>query len=148
MRPRPVPRIPAVIRDALLPVLRERFPGRGLREGAPPGPVAVFPPAHPEVGPVEIYDDGDEVSIFVGTITHLHIGPWTAGPEPVECTPEAMAEDVASFLEDLFADRTLLWRSASGSGGSLPREGECPLTLLGPGDETFVWSGPVPNPRG
>ncbi|MHC9539942.1 MAG: hypothetical protein AB9903_10520 [Vulcanimicrobiota bacterium] len=61
-----------MIRDVLLPKLMDRFPGRGLRTGAPPGLIAVFPAAHPEVGDLTIYDDGEEATVCIGTITHGH----------------------------------------------------------------------------
>ena len=58
-----------MIRDALLPVLRERFRDRGLRESGPPGPLAAFPAAHPPVGDLLIQADGGKATIYVGDVT-------------------------------------------------------------------------------
>jgi len=61
-----------MIRDVLLPKLMDRFPGRGIRTGTPPGPIAVFPASHPEVGDLSIYDDVEEATVSIGMITHGH----------------------------------------------------------------------------
>jgi hypothetical protein len=52
--------------------LAERFPGDGLRTGSPPNPLATFPAVDEAVGDVRISQDGDEVRVAIGTITHGH----------------------------------------------------------------------------
>ena len=54
-----------MLSQLLLPVLRERFPDRGLVECNPPDPCAVFPGLHPGIHSVSIYDDGDELTLIV-----------------------------------------------------------------------------------
>ena len=48
-----------MLSQLLHPVLRERFPDRGLAAGEPPDPCARFPGIHPGIRGVSIYDDGD-----------------------------------------------------------------------------------------
>jgi hypothetical protein len=43
-----------VLSSLLLPILRDRYPGRGLVEGTPPDPLAVFPGKHPGIRSVSI----------------------------------------------------------------------------------------------
>ena len=59
----------------LKPRLSARFPDRGLRLHEGKEPVASFPAAHPEVGDLRIDEDGDELTIAVGQLTHGHFSP-------------------------------------------------------------------------
>jgi hypothetical protein len=134
-----------MIRDILLPKLMERFPDRGLRAASPPDPVATFPAAHPAVGDLSIWDDGGEAMVAVGDITHGHFNPNDGSLTP-EQVAERVAADVLGFLEDLFADRILLWKSpAGGSGGWVVLGNDEALSLMDGDDLTFTWSGPVKN---
>jgi hypothetical protein len=47
-----------VIAEKLIPRLKERFPDRPMKIGSPPEAIAVFAAAHPDVGDVQIFDDG------------------------------------------------------------------------------------------
>lgn len=134
----------SAIREALLPALAERFPEHGLRAGEPPEPIAVFPGRHPSVGDLRIWDEGEEATVAVGKIMHFHVSPYDPSLGEAEMA-DYVTEHVVSALVELFADRTLIWQSPDGrAGGMGPRSG----TRMGMDeyDETFVWSGPVPNP--
>lgn len=125
----------------LLPTLHERFPNRGLREGDTPGVCAVFPAIHPDVGDIQIYDDGDELTVVAGNFTHGHFSNYDES-RGVEEKELQIVDAVADFLEDLFADRIVLWGSQRGSGGWYYPEhaGD------DPGHEReHVWSGPRPR---
>jgi hypothetical protein len=45
-----------------------------LRTGSPPNPLATFPAVNEAVRDVRIWQDRDEVSVAIGTITHGHFG--------------------------------------------------------------------------
>jgi hypothetical protein len=135
-----------MIRDVLLPILRERFAGRGLLTGASPDPIAVFPAMHPAVGDVFIWDDGEEATLGVGAITHSHFNPYDSSLTPGE-RANYVSEEVVAFLDDLFADRILLWKSPDGGSGGWQIIGQDhSVSLLDSHDLTFLWSGPVKNP--
>ena len=135
-----------MISDIFIPILRERFPGRGLRTGASPDPIAVFPAMHPAVGDVSIWDDGEEAMVCVGEITHGHFNPYDSSLTPEEVA-NLVSEDVVAFLDDLFVDRVLLWKSPDGgAGGWRIMEQDHSTSLLDSHDLTFLWSGPVNNP--
>jgi hypothetical protein len=139
---------PTAVRDALVPRLLERFHGRGLRLGFPPRPVATFPAAHPEVGDATVWDDGSEARVEVGEITHGHFNVYDEGLTDAE-RHERIALSVVRYLEDLFADRVLLWCS-SGPGPRRGGElliGRAAPSMIRPDDLTFLWSGPAPNPN-
>jgi hypothetical protein len=135
-----------MIRENLLRELNDRFPGRGMRTGVPPDPIAVFPAMHPEVGEVKIWDDGDEATIEIGRITHGHMNPYGASMSEDEVARE-VTRQVVEFLEDLFTDRVLLWVSADGRSGGWKVLSDTVETSDPPrGTCIFVWSGP-PSPK-
>jgi hypothetical protein len=127
-----------MIRDKLIPRLRERFPDRRVSFGAPPGPVAVYAAEHVDIGDVEIFDDGSEVTLVAGRFTHGHFADYVSA-----CVEEAegrIVEDVVSFLERLFADRVVMWGSHAGGGGWHDRDGDPAWRAAGP---LYLWSGPL-----
>jgi hypothetical protein len=130
-----------MISDFLIPKLRRRFSDRGLRVGVPPQPCAVFPAIHPEVGDVVISDDGYELTLEAGNFTHSHFSNYDDNLSESQ-KAERISEDVAQFLEELFADRVVLWGSHAGSGGWYPRD-EQPSRLFRAHGELYVWSGPI-----
>jgi hypothetical protein len=123
----------------LLPILRERFPGRGLVEGTPPEPCAMFPGTHPGIRGVSIYDDGHELTVCVDDLTHGHFAEYDDAMPEAEWASR-IVESVVDFLDDLFADRVAVWGQFNVGGGwyriDLGGSG------AGPGIPEFVWSGP------
>ena len=65
-----------MIFDYLIPKLKEHFPNRGLRVETSPETRDVFPCMYPEVGYIEIHDDGDELTIYAGNFTHGHFSNY------------------------------------------------------------------------
>ena len=124
--------------DELIPKLQERFPGRGLRIGLPPLPCAVFPAIHPEVGAVEIYDDGGELTIVAGNFTHGHFSNYDEGLSEEQWAKQ-IVDDVVRFLDDLFADQIILWGSHQASGGWYHRDKSSTRKHH---TNEYVWSGP------
>ena len=127
-----------MIRDTLIPLLQTRFPDRGMKIGLSPKACVTFPALHPEVGPIEIYDDGDELTLVAGRFTHGHFSNYD--DISLEEKERAIAEDVASFLDRLFSDQVVLWGSQGEGGG---------WKVITPGTAVrkeyhreYVWSGP------
>ena len=123
----------------LKPRLLARFPDRGLRLHGGKEPVASFPAAHPEVGDLCIDDDGDELTISVGKLTHGHFTPRNFH-RPTHEREEDLIERVLQFLDEVFHDRIEFW--TAGKCGGWHSRGEEPLAP-GHNIRTFVWSGPV-----
>lgn len=136
-----------MISDLLLPALRDRFANRGLQPGKSGNEIALFPAIHPEVGDITIWDDGDEATIGIGEITHGHFNPYDDSFTSDQIA-ERVTEEVIEFLEDLFADRVLLWKSPDGRSGG--------WQVLGHGDDDpprgdnlrYLWSGPIQSSDG
>ena len=127
-----------MIRDFLLPLLTERFPGRFIAAEPGVNPCVTFPAKHPEVGDVQINDDGDEITLIAGKFTHGHFSNYD--PIPVEEKEKIIAKNVADFLGKLLSDQVVLWGSHQGVGGwqvidrgSSDRPKHC---------TEYVWSGP------
>jgi hypothetical protein len=125
--------------DKLIPKLLACFPGRGLRLHQGQQPVASFPAAHPEVGDLQIYDDDDELTISVGSVTHGHFSPNNY-QEPIEKRQEEVINRVMEFLDAVFKDQVEFW-SVGKMGGWNPR-GQEPV-LRSSDARTYVWSGPL-----
>jgi hypothetical protein len=127
----------AKIADMLFPMLRERFPGRGLHIQNGPQLCAIFPGVHPDVGDVEVCDDGDEITVYAGNFTHGHFSNYDDVAE--EQKARLISEDVIEFLEAVFADQVVFWGSHQGGGG-WRRLDLAPHP--GPANGEYVWSGP------
>ena len=130
-----------MIRESILAELNRRFPAESYRVGDEGNTIAVFPPTCPDVGDVTIWDDGDEATVLIENFTHGHFNPYDESSSEEE-RDKQITEEVCDFLEDLFSDKVLLWRSASGrSGGwrNVP-DGVEPEWVTDPG-EYFLWSG-------
>lgn len=134
----------ALVTDHLIPLIRARFPQARIEAGGLDRPFAIFPAAHPEVGTVELYEDGEEIVAMVGRFTHAHF--FNEGGAADAQWRERVAEDVVKFLEELFADRIELFGSPR-SGGWRPRgarRGFVSRLLFG--KASYVWSGPLAEP--
>ena len=126
------------IHSTLVPALQQRFASRGVVVGQPPAPIATFPAQHPDVGDLIVLDDGSEATVLVGELTHGHFNSYEPSLSPDELARE-VTESVLRFLDDLFADRVLLWTIPGKSGGWETLTEEPPH--FPQGAQTFVWSG-------
>ena len=135
------------IRAILVPILVERFSEHGLQLGEPPAPIAVFPSIHPEVGSVTISEKEESADVSVGEIAYDHFfNPY----EEERGTDEAaagIANEIVRFLQELFADRLLMWRSTDGRTRGWRERGaegrSAPLVNDDREYSTYVWSGPL-----
>ena len=121
----------------LLPRLRSSFPDLVLKVGRPPDPVVTIQAIHPDVGGVEIYDDGEELTVGLGNFTHAHVGSG-------EDSKDRIVDLAVELLSDLFSDALVLWGSHSGSGGYYKKGHASSLAdRLSKGSGLYVWSGPL-----
>ena len=137
-RKRPI----GVIAQTLLAALRTHFPNRELVLGTPPNPIIIIPAQHPAVGTISIWDDGEEVTLAIGDITHGHFSGYNTSN--AEELAQAVVEQVIAFLDALFTDCVLLWKTDSrGAGGWHVLDPGHPFTDQLPAVAScFVWSGP------
>jgi hypothetical protein len=132
-----------MILAALVSALEGRFADRGMRVEANQ---IVFLAAHPDVGDLTIVDDGDEATVYVGSITHGHFSCYDEKLSESE-KAAVIASDVIGFLESLFADRVLLWQLLGPMAGGWQLVEE-PVTEMGSRYDLrkwLVWSGPLPH---
>jgi len=95
-----------------------------------------IPPIHKDVGSIDIQDDYDELTIFVGNFTHWHCGYFEEHSGKPEQIKEIVSE-VAEYLRDMFNDKIFMWGSAMKGGGTELIEGN-----FKPNKQGYVWSGP------
>lgn len=96
-----------------------------------------------DVGCLDVFVEGDEVTLFLGDRTHQHFACFEIGLDEQEKTERVVA-DVVAFLQKLFADRIEFYGGRYG-GGCRERQTEArgwlPKRMFG--ERTFVWSGPI-----
>jgi len=135
------------IRDVLVPMLVERFSDRGLHLGDPPDPIAVFPGIHPDVGEIRISDRNTSADLAVGSIVYDHFFNPYDDERGTDEAVAGIAREVVRFLEQLFADRLLMWRSVDGRTRGWRERGEAkhsaPLVIDDREYLLYLWSGPL-----
>ena len=128
------------ISDVLIPELRAKFADRGLRCGSSPDPIAVFPAQCEGLDDLKILDDGDEVTIYLGDVTHGHVNPYEEATTS-EAAARWITTEVVEFLEELFEDRVVFWgiREGGSGGWQMSFNGDIPRSIPREA-EVFVWS--------
>ena len=138
------------IREVLSEALLERFGERGLCVGPPPGPIAIFPAKHVDVGDVSVRDTGIEgnlsVLVSVGDIIADDFQNYDSHLQN-RVREERLTADVVQFLHEILIDRLLVWRSTDGRHAGWRERGNTgvsePLVLDDRTYRLYVWSGPV-----
>jgi hypothetical protein len=134
--------IAGTLAKKLIPRLLARFPDRGLRVHQGTQPAASFPAAHPEVGDLLIDDDGDELTISVGELTHGHFSPRSYEKPPEEWQ-EQIIGDVIEFLDEVFRDEVEFSSAGAGKMGGWQTRGKHHPIARRPEVRNYVWSGPL-----
>jgi hypothetical protein len=135
------------MRDKLIAVLTQKIGKNRFTIGSGDEPVITFPAAHSAVGDLQIWDDGFEATVTIGEITHGHFSCFEEGLTQNE-TEQHIVESVAEFVEDMLADRFLLWSAkdrASGGWQHIDFTSESPLLSCLKQDavDYYLWSGPT-----
>ena len=123
--------------DALLPLLKTRFAESRFTFEAGQRPRVIIPAAHATVGDIILYDDGDEITAYVGQFTHSHFSNYENIATPEK--ERIISQDVIGFLEEMFADRIVMWGSHSGGGGCRSIDY---VESVSQKAKEYVWSGP------
>jgi hypothetical protein len=106
----------AMIRDYLIPAIKERFPNVVFSFDEPPKPIASLRSPCEALGGVEISDDGDEATVYLTNATHGHFSCYD-DKLTGEQKEQEIASDVVGFLEALLSDRVVVWRVLGGMAG-------------------------------
>jgi hypothetical protein len=136
----------ARISSHLLSRLAANFPEDSFKVSKEAAPIVVVPAVHPEVGNVEIHDDGNELTVVLGNFTHSHFANYDDGIDDAE-RAKRIADALIDFLKDLFADRIELYGSHKTGGGArlLSRGPRGVISRTFFGGPSYVWSGPLRN---
>lgn len=131
-----------MIRDRLIPAIKEAFPEKAFVFASPPDPVVRLQSGSVELGELAIYDDGEEATVCISEITHSHFNPYDASLSQDQ-VDQMVTEGVVDFLRSLFSDHVLLYRTPSrGMGGWSILGGVPNEDAIVEGREYFLWSGP------
>src|ERR1043165_4758044 len=96
-----------MIRDLLIPKLKQSFPDQAFVFNKPPKPDVSLKSPCQALGEMDISDDGDEITIYF-TLTHGHFN-CDEESLTVEQREQKIVDDVIAFLEALFKDRVVIW---------------------------------------
>jgi len=119
--------------------LLSRFGEDGLKLHDGRCPVATFDPIHSAWAPVEVCDDWDEATVYLGGFTHVHFGNYD-DDLPDEKRMTKIAIDVCDFLTELFNDRIEVWGGRlSGGCRSIGSQSWWSRRILG--NRAVLWSG-------
>jgi len=105
-----------MISDSLLPAIKERFPDLPFTFAEPPKPIASLKSPCEALGTVDICDDGDEITIYLGTATHSHFSCYEETLTE-QAKEQQITSDVLEFLDKLLTDRVVVWCVAGGVAG-------------------------------
>jgi len=104
-----------------------------------------------KVGDIVVSFEGDEISVFLGDITHCHFTPYAAQDNFPGCTPMEAAADASRFIREVVSDQWVIWRWRDGRGGCFKLGGNdeesADAPLPGEEVESFVWSGQLVPPN-
>jgi len=128
---------------------------QALRAGRVPAPhselfsdrVAVqIPAVAGDVGDLEVLDDGDEYTVYVGSHTHTHFMPALI-EAPTRDSQEAEAlEQLLQYLTSIVRDEVVIWSEPRGGGGTFGL-GVKP-NWLSSSARAWLWSGKAYQPSG
>ena len=131
-----------MLKDVVIHFLIRRF-GDAVSTDREKKEFAIFQPRHPEVGEVRIEEDGNELILCIGDITHGHFGSYEEGLSEQEHF-EIIAESVVEFLAGLFSDEYYLF-SSERSGGWTRFDMVKTSDMTSPNVRWYKWSGPIPT---
>ncbi len=126
--------------ETVIKSLTDRF-GELLVLNPTPTAFVGFNPKHTAVGNVLIEQEGNELIVFVGDITHGHFGSYEDDLSEDE-RETVIASELVDFLADLFDDKILLFKARWGGGWSRLEDGFKENLVTGR-RTWFNWSGPI-----
>jgi hypothetical protein len=132
-----------MLKDRIIEELQTRYPDTGFVTDANNNPFAILQNNCKEIGALEIYNDGDEVTISIREITHSHFNPYNEALSDSD-RDNWIFEEVFDFLDALFDMRILFYRSPNrNTGGWVYTEEKVTTYDCERGMENFTWYGAI-----
>ena len=112
-----------MLREHIIRSIAESFPNRNFTLFDEANRIATLPMPN-GLGDLSIFEDGDEITFYLGEITHCHFSQEYLGDN--KYTPEEeTVEEAIDFLRDLFTDRAVFYCARNGGrDGSI----QCPTS--------------------
>ena len=133
--------------ESLATLTAQRLSGAGIVFVVGPSETLRISAREPEVGDLVVSFEGNEVSVFLGDITHCHFTPYAADDKVPGCTDEQAVTDAVQFISEVMQDKWVIWCWSDGRGGCFKPDGDDEETadapLPGESVKFFLWSGQV-----
>lgn len=128
-----------MLREPFMHSLAKSFPTVGFKLDGEANRIASLLMPNGQ-GDLSIHDDGDELTFFLGDITHCHFSQEYLGGG--KYSPEVeVIEEAVEYLSDLLSDRVVFYRARScGGDGSIQRPSEVQLLTVLADCDCYVWS--------
>lgn len=131
-----------MLREPFIRSLERFFPTEDFKFHDETNRIASLPMPNGQ-GDLSIHDDGDELTFFLGDITHCHFSQEHLGGG--KYSPEAdVIEEAIDYMRDLLCDQVVLYRAHNrGRNGSIQRPSGHQLAKVLADCDCFVWSKPL-----
>lgn len=128
-----------MLRESFIPSLKSAFPAEPFEFSDDGNRIASIQMPNGR-GELKIHDDGDELTFYLGDITHCHFSQDYLGDG--KYSPEGeVIEEAIDYLLDLFADRVIFYRDLSGGqDGSIQSPSSDQVAAVLADSNCFLWS--------
>ena len=131
-----------MLREHLIPNLERSFPAENFKFYDDQNRIATLPFPNGR-GELSIHDDGDEITFYLGDITHCHFSQDYLGGDKYS-PEEEVIEEAIEYLKDLLSDQVVFYRARTGGrDGSIQRPSKEQLANVLAECNCFVWSRPL-----
>jgi hypothetical protein len=121
----------------------EKFPEQAFSFGEKNNAARlVIPAKHAEFGDIEIEQEGEELILVAGHLTHVHFASYNNELSPAE-TYTAILDEILDFLDNVFNDRVVFWSVHRSGGGCYVVDADNDWSKSKLEGNEFVWSGPL-----
>ena len=129
-----------ILLDKLISEVTQHFPDLSFRVDSKKRQITI-PSGNKDIGDLLVYDDTDELTVYVGSFTHWHA---SASEGDTKNHDTETVELVIEFLSDLIQDQIVMWGNGESLGGFYninKDEAEQDTPLKAEVVKKYVWSG-------
>ncbi|TAG78340.1 MAG: hypothetical protein EAZ21_12950 [Betaproteobacteria bacterium] len=121
----------------------EKFPDQTFRLGEKNNAARlVIPAKNSEFGDIEIEQEGEELILVAGHLTHVHFASYDNELSPAE-KYTTIVDEILEFLDAVFNDRVVFWSKHRSGGGCYVVDADHDWSKSELEGNEFVWSGPL-----
>jgi hypothetical protein len=87
---------------------KDHFPSLNYEWAGEEPPHLAIHAIHPDVGPIDVWFDGDELTIGIGEYFHTHFSLYDYEDLPEEQQWQASSDEAVRFIDDFISERIIL----------------------------------------